>query len=99
MQFLKTLLLVLVAVVVALFASRNWAPVTLSLWGDIQADIKLPALLLLVFLAGFLPTWLTMRAKTWALTRRIEAMERNRVTLVADPDSPSEPRPLEEPLA
>jgi putative membrane protein len=86
MQFLKTLLWVLVAVVVALFASRNWSPVTLALWGDIQADIKLPALLLLVFLAGFLPTWLIMRAKVWALTRRIEAMERNRVTaLVEEP--------------
>ena len=88
MQFLKTLLWVLLAVVVALFASRNWAPVTLSLWGDIQADVKLPALLLLVFLAGFLPTWLTMRAKMWALTRRLEAMERNRVTTVADEPPP-----------
>ena len=48
MQFLKTLLWVLVAVVVALFASRNWVPVTLSLWGDIQADIKVPLLLLLM---------------------------------------------------
>lgn len=84
MQFLKTLLWVLLAVVVALFASRNWVPVTLALWGDIQADIKLPALLFLVFLAGFLPTWLTMRAKQWALTRRIEAMERNRVTAVEE---------------
>lgn len=84
MQFLKTLLWVLLAVVVALFASRNWVPVTLALWGDIQADIKLPALLFLVFLAGFLPTWLTMRARQWALTRRIEAMERNRVTAVEE---------------
>jgi uncharacterized integral membrane protein len=99
MQFLKTLLWVLVAVVVALFASRNWSPVTLALWGDIQADIKLPALLLLVFLAGFLPTWLTMRAKMWTLTRRLEAMERNRVASAADPDPVSEPRPVEEPLA
>ena len=84
MQFLKTLLWVLVAVAVALFASRNWVPVTLALWGDIQADIKLPALLALVFLAGFLPTWLTMRAKMWTLTRRIEAMERNRVSAAAE---------------
>ena len=88
MQFLKTLLWVLVAVVVALFASRNWAPVTLALWGDIQADIKLPALLALVFLAGFLPTWLTMRAKMWTLTRRLEAMERNRVTAPAEEPLP-----------
>jgi len=78
MQFLKTLCWVLAAVVVALFASRNWVPVTLNLWGDIQADIKIPALLLAMFLLGFLPTWLIMRAKVWRLERRIEAVERNR---------------------
>lgn len=79
MRFLNTLLWVLLAVVVALFASRNWIPVTLALWGDIQADIKLPALLFLVFLLGFLPTYLTLRAKIWGLNRRIEAMDRNRL--------------------
>ena len=42
MQFLKTLFWVLLAVLVALFASRNWNDVTLNLWGDIQADIKVP---------------------------------------------------------
>lgn len=78
MQFLKTLCWVLAAVVVALFASRNWVPVTLNLWGDIQADIKIPALLFALFLLGFLPTWLIMRAKVWRLERRIEAIERNR---------------------
>lgn len=79
MQFLKTLLWVLIAVVVALFASRNWSDTTLNLWGDIQADVKLPVLLLVVFLLGFLPTWLTMRARAWSYSRRIEALERNRI--------------------
>ena len=78
MQFLKTFCWVLAAVVVALFARGNWVPVTLNLWGDIQADIKIPALLLAMFLLGFLPTWLIMRAKVWRLERRIEAIERNR---------------------
>ena len=68
---------VFLAVVIALFASRNWGPVTLNLWGDIQADIKIPVLLALVFLLGFLPTWLVMRAKVWGLQRRLEAHERN----------------------
>ena len=93
MQFLKTLLWVLLAVAVALFASRNWFPVTLNLWGDIQADIKLPALLFLLFLAGFLPTWLTMRAKLWAQTRRLEAMERNRVAVAAEAALPPRDEP------
>ena len=79
MQFLKTLFWVLIAVLVALFASRNWSIVTLNLWGDIQADIKLPVLLLIAFLLGWLPTWLIMRARVWSLGRRVEALDRNRV--------------------
>lgn len=78
MQFLKTLFWVLLAVVLALFGSRNWSDVTLNLWGDIQADIKIPILLLFVFLLGFLPTWLIMRARIWSLNRRIEALDRTR---------------------
>jgi putative membrane protein len=69
---------VLVAVVVVLFASRNWTDVTLSLWGDIQADVKIPVLLLVFFLLGFLPTWLTMRTRSWSYRRRIDALERTR---------------------
>jgi putative membrane protein len=67
MHFLKTLLWVLVAVVVILFASRNWMPVTLNLWGDIEADVKLPLLLIFIFLVGFLPTWLILRTRIWSL--------------------------------
>jgi uncharacterized integral membrane protein len=63
MQFLKSLFWVLLAVLVVLFASRNWSDVTLNLWGDIQADVKIPVLLLVIFLLGFLPTWLVMRAR------------------------------------
>ena len=88
MHFLKTLFWVLVAVVVVLFASRNWSDVTLSLWGDIQADIKIPILLLIVFLIGWLPTWLIMRAKLWSARRRIEAHERTRAaSLPAENDA------------
>ena len=87
MQFLKTLFWVLIAVIVALFASRNWSDVTLNLWNDIQADIKLPVLLLIVFVLGFLPTWLLMRTRVWSHRRRIDAMERNRVAALApDPE-------------
>jgi putative membrane protein len=83
MQFLKTLFWVLIAVLVALFASRNWSDVTLNLWSDIQADIKLPVLLLFAFLLGFVPIWLLMRTRLWTLNRRLDAMERNRVAALA----------------
>ena len=85
MQFLKTLFWVLIAVAVALFSFRNWFDVTVNLWGDIQADIKLPVLLLVAFLIGFAPTWSVMRTRLWSHRRRIEAMERSRLaSLPAD---------------
>jgi uncharacterized integral membrane protein len=94
MQFLKTLFWVLIAVVVALFASRNWSDVTLNLWGDIQADVKLPVLLLIVFLIGFLPTWLILRARIWSQRRRIEAMERNRLASLPPEPASEEVEPV-----
>ena len=94
MRFISTVLWALAAVLVALFAYRNWGDVTLNLWGDIQADVKIPILLLAMFLLGFLPTWLLMRARVWGYQRRMEAMERSRplpptseATAVADEET------------
>ena len=75
MQFLRTLLWVVVAAFVAIIASENWRDVTLDLWGDLQADVKIPVLLIFVFLLGFLPTWLVMRGKLWQLKRRLAQEE------------------------
>ena len=85
MQFLKTLFWVLLAVFIALFASRNWSDVTLNLWGDIQVDIKIPVLLLAMFLLGFLPTFLIERARLWAMRRRVEAQERQQSAVATSP--------------
>lgn len=93
MQFLKTLFWVLLAVAIALFASRNWTNVTLSLWGDIQADIKVPILLVIILLLGFLPTWLIMRARIWTLRRRLEAIDRQRALTIAAEPATDEPGP------
>jgi uncharacterized integral membrane protein len=95
MQFLKTLFWVLIAVVVALFASHNWHDVTVNLWGDLEAEIKLPVLLLLVFLVGFAPTWGLMRTKLWSHRRRIDAMERSRVASLHSQTASVESEPAE----
>lgn len=76
MNFLRTLFWVVAAVSLAIFASRNWGDVTVNLWGDIQADVKLPVLLLLTFLIGFLPPYLLMRSRTWNLRRKLALAER-----------------------
>lgn len=75
MQFLRTLFWVVIAAFIAIIASENWRDVTLDLWGNLQADIKLPVLLILTFLLGFLPTWLIMRGKIWRLQRRMAQEE------------------------
>ncbi|RST30895.1 hypothetical protein HMF7854_08615 [Sphingomonas ginkgonis] len=92
MRFLKTLFWVLLAVCLTIFAMRNWHDVAIALWGNLEADIKLPVLLLLVFLLGLLPTWLVQRARIWTLARRLDSSERNRLATPA-----AEPLPVEEP--
>ena len=79
MQFLKTLFWVLLAVFIALFASRNWFDVTLNLWGDIQVDIKVPVLLIIMFLLGFLPIFLVHRTRLWTIKRRTEVEHRQQL--------------------
>lgn len=86
MNFLRTLFWVVVAVSLAIFANRNWNDVTLNLWGNIQAEVKLPFLLLLTFLIGFVPPYLLMRSRLWTLRRKLALAER---PLVAAPPSPS----------
>lgn len=76
MHFLKTLFWVVIAVFLAILATRNWHDVTLNLWGDIQADIKVPVLILFMFLLGWLPTFLIYRAKMWRTRQRLDSHER-----------------------
>lgn len=93
MRFLKTLLLIVVAVLLTMFSYANWHDVTINLWGDIQADIKLPVLLALAFAIGFLPPFLILRTRLWALRRKLGVHERaaaieSAETVEADEETP-----------
>ncbi|WP_310467987.1 lipopolysaccharide assembly protein LapA domain-containing protein [Sphingomonas sp.] len=89
MQFLRTLFWVVIAVFLAILATRNWHDVTLNLWGDMQADIKLPVLLLIIFLLGLLPPFLILRARLWRVRRRLDSLERQQAPVVEP--APAEP--------
>ena len=78
------------AVSLAIFASRNWRDVTIDLWGPLQADIKLPLLLGLMVLLGWLPTWLVMRGRLWQARRKAMLLERP-VPVPPPPLATSEP--------
>ena len=77
MGFLKTLFWIVVAVLVTFFAAENWRDVTVDLWGNLQADVKMPVLLALAFLLGFLPTWLIFRGRLWRLNSKVSIAGRD----------------------
>ena len=85
MQFLRTLFWVVIAAFIAIIASENWRDVTLDLWGNLQADIKIPVLLIITLLIGFLPTWLVMRGKIWRLKRRLASEDQLKPVPAAPP--------------
>jgi lipopolysaccharide assembly protein A len=75
MQFLKTLLWVTLVVGLTVFAINNWVPVSVSLWGGLRLDTKLPALVIAAFVIGFLPLYIFHRTITWRMKRRILSLE------------------------
>jgi len=104
MQFLKTLFWVALAVAIVLFASINWHAVTINLWGGLEADIKLPVLVLGAFLLGFLPMLLLHRARMWSMKRRLEGLERQAAlahppaAAPVGPATPAAAEPVPEPI-
>lgn len=88
MQFLKTLVLIMIAVVFVVFAYNNWQAVTVDLWGGLELVTKLPVLLLLTFLAGLLPVWAYHRTAIWRLKRRLVTLEANQARATAVAPSP-----------
>lgn len=114
MRFLKTIFWVVLAVGVVLFARENWVPVEIKLWSGLIAEVKLPFLLFVIFLAGFLPTYLLYRGRMWTLRRQIGRQDRapvgnQPVTIAPPPEMPpltassllgeEAPRPTDAPTA
>jgi putative flippase GtrA len=73
-------------VVVVVFSIRNWIPVTINLFGDLQADVKLPVLLMIAFLIGFVPLYIWHHAWRWRDRRRRTAEQVGTVQPIATPE-------------
>ena len=99
MRFLKTLFWVVLAVGVVLFARENWVPVEIKLWSGLIAEVKLPFLLFVVFLAGFLPTYLLYRGRMWTMKRQMGRPERVAVANQPATYVPPAPPPVAVPEA
>ncbi len=102
MQFLKALFWFLILGLAAAFAVTNWHPVEIQLWSGLVADVNLPFLLLVMFLAGFLPMLLLFHTVRWRSRQRIAMLERTVEDLRPAPMPPPVevvPDPVETPSA
>ena len=77
MRFLKILFWLLLGGLFAGFVIYNGGErVTIHLWSGLIADFSLPLLMILVFLAGFLPGLLAYHAYRWRMRQRVAGLER-----------------------
>ena len=89
MRFLKMLMWVTIIIGLIVFATNNWVPVSVSLWGGLRLDTKLPALVIAAFLIGFVPLYFVHLTQVWRLKRRITTLEANqRGSALPPPASP-----------
>ncbi|QJQ32847.1 DUF1049 domain-containing protein [Sphingomonas lacunae] len=97
MQAIRTLIWVIVAVIITVFAVANAQPVTVSVWPGSVAELPLSILIILVFLLGFLPPFLLNLGNRWRLSRKINQQEQViaqlRPTTVVAPASPASATP------
>lgn len=71
MKFLQILFWVIILVLIIIFSVNNWTPITISIWGGVLVDTKLPVLIVGSFLIGFLPLYILHRIMKWRLNRKI----------------------------
>ena len=93
MQFIRTVIAVIAAVILLIFSVNNWTPIQVRIWDSLVFDTKLPALVVIAFLAGLIPMWLVAKAGRWRLKRRIQTLE-NAVLAASLAVNQPEPAPV-----
>lgn len=81
MRFLNLLFWLVIAALAISLAIENWRDVTIDLWGDLQADIKIPVLLAIMFLVGWLPAYVLYRARLWRMRKTAAVAPVNRAAV------------------
>lgn len=89
MQIVRTVIWVLLLVALLLFSIFNWTDVTVTIWENIVVDTKIPAIVIISFLIGFVPMWLYYRGSKWQMRRKIASLENAVRTAAATPVAPA----------
>lgn len=76
MQIVRTIVWVVLLTALLVFSFANWDPtITVKIWRNLVVETKIPAIVIVSFLVGFVPMWLLYRANRWQLQRRIGSLE------------------------
>ena len=105
MQAVRTIVWVILAVLLTVFAVANSQVVAVSVWPGYVAELPLSILIILVFLAGFLPIFLMHVSNRWLMRRQIEAqkqtitsMKSNEARAPVVTETPPVPAPAADPM-
>ena len=76
MQIVRMIVWVVLLTALLVFSFANWDPtITVKIWRNLVVETKIPAIVIVSFLVGFVPMWLLYRASKWQLQRRINTLE------------------------
>jgi putative membrane protein len=96
MKIFRTIVWVLLLIALLIFSINNWNPVEVKIWEGLVLETKVPALVVVAFLIGLVPTWLIYRASRWNYDRRITSLETSARALATAPAPVAEPVPVAE---
>lgn len=75
MQAMRTIVWIIIAVILTIFAVANSQAVAVAIWPGYVAELPLSILIVLVYLLGFLPPFLFNLGNRWRLSRQISMQE------------------------
>ncbi|WP_128892874.1 DUF1049 domain-containing protein [Erythrobacter sp. HKB08] len=76
MQIVRTIAWILLLVGLLAFSFGNWdKQIDVRIWPGLVWDTRVPAVVIVSFLAGLIPTWMLLRGTKWTMNRRIRSLE------------------------
>lgn len=75
MAVIRTIAWILLVCGLLTFSFYNWHPVEVTIWENLVLETKVPVVLVLAFLTGFVPLLAYHLSVKWALKRRIKSLE------------------------
>lgn len=81
MAVIRTIAWILLVCGLLIFSFYNWRPVEVTIWENLVLETKVPVLLVLAFLMGFVPLFAYHLSVKWALKRRVRNLENSLKTL------------------